>query len=96
LQSHPWPWGRRGWPESGETGGAPGRGRGRGRPRAHLGSGGGRSWGGGVAGVGARSWPAAEAAVAQGSGEGRAHGWQCVTWGGATGPREESGMVGWR
>jgi hypothetical protein len=23
-------------------------------------------------------------------------GWQCVTWGGATGPREESEMVGQR
>jgi hypothetical protein len=30
------------------------------------------------------------------SGEGRAHGWQCVTWGGATGPKEEVGMVGRR
>jgi hypothetical protein len=27
LQSHPKPWGRRGWPESGEAGDAPGRGR---------------------------------------------------------------------
>jgi hypothetical protein len=93
LQSHPWSWGRRGWPESGETGGAPGRGRGRGRPHAHLGSGGGRSWGGGVAGVGARRWPAAAAAAARGSGEGRAHGWQCVTWGGATGPRKRLGWL---
>jgi hypothetical protein len=44
--------------------------------------------------VGARRWPAVAAAVARDSGEGRAHGWQCVAWGGATGPREESGMVG--
>jgi hypothetical protein len=40
--------------------------------------------------VGARQWPTAAAAVARGSGEGRAHRWQCVTWGGATGPREAS------
>jgi hypothetical protein len=46
--------------------------------------------------VGARRWPVAAAAVAQGSDEGSAHGWQCVTWGGATGPREESGLVGRR
>jgi hypothetical protein len=26
--------------------------------------------------------------VARGSDEGKAHRWQCVTWGGATGPRE--------
>jgi hypothetical protein len=38
--------------------------------------------------VGARRWTAAAAAVARGSGEGRAHRWQCVTWGGATGPRK--------
>jgi hypothetical protein len=69
LQSHPWPWGRRGWPESGETGGAPGRGRGRARPRPHLGSGGGRSWGGGVVVVGARRGPVAAATVGGVAGE---------------------------
>jgi hypothetical protein len=40
-------------------------GEGRGRPHAHLGSGGGRSWGGEVAGVGARRWPAAAAVAAR-------------------------------
>jgi hypothetical protein len=29
-----------------------------------------------------------------GSDEGRAHGWQCVTWGGATGPREVTHVRG--
>jgi hypothetical protein len=65
LQCHPWPWGRRGWPESGEAGGAPGRGRGRARPRAHLGPKDGRSRGGGAAGAGARRWPVAAAAAAR-------------------------------
>jgi hypothetical protein len=65
LQSYPWSWGLHGWPESGEAGGAPGRGKGQARPRAHLGSGGGRSWGGGVAGEGARQRSAVTAAVAR-------------------------------
>jgi hypothetical protein len=29
-----------------------------------------------------------------GSGEGRAHGWQCVTWEGATGPKEPTDARG--
>jgi hypothetical protein len=69
LQSYPWPWRRRGWPESVEAAGAPGRGRGRGRPCAHLGSGGGRSWGGGVASEGTRRRSAVMAAVARFDGE---------------------------
>jgi hypothetical protein len=59
-----------GWPESGETSGAPGRGRGRARPRAHLGSSGGRSRGGGVAGMGTRRGRMAAAAVGSVAGEG--------------------------
>jgi hypothetical protein len=51
------------------TGGAPGRGVGGVRPHAHLGSGGGRSWGEGVAGVGARRGPAAAAAAGGVAGE---------------------------
>jgi hypothetical protein len=82
LQSHPWLWGRCGWPESSETSGAPGRGRCRGRPHAHLGSGGGRSWGGGVAGVGARRRPAAAAAAAR-----------APVWGGRTGVNVRLGKV---
>jgi hypothetical protein len=51
------------------AGRTPGRGSGGARPHAHLGPEGGRSWGGGAAGEGARRWPAAAAAAAQGSGE---------------------------
>jgi hypothetical protein len=50
LQSYPWPWGRRGSPESGEAGGAPGRGKGRARLGAHLGRRGGRGLSGGGSG----------------------------------------------
>jgi hypothetical protein len=64
----PWPWGRRSWSESGETGGAPGWGRGQARPCAHLGPGGGRTWGGGVSSEGA--WPAVVATAARVDGEG--------------------------
>jgi hypothetical protein len=32
--------------------------------------------------------------AARGSGEGSAHGWQCVTWGGATGPRDATHALG--
>jgi hypothetical protein len=41
------------------------RGRVRGRPHAHVGLGGGRGWGGEVASVGARRWPAAVTAAAR-------------------------------
>jgi hypothetical protein len=58
-----------GWPESGEAGGAPGRGDGRARPRPHLWRRGGRSWGGWVAGEGARWRPAVTIAAARGDGE---------------------------
>jgi hypothetical protein len=51
------------------SGGAFGRGGGGARPRAHLGPCGGRSWGGGVAGEGARRCPAVAAAAGCGSGE---------------------------
>jgi hypothetical protein len=44
--------------------------------------------------VGGRRWPAAAAAVARVFGEGRAHRWQCVTWGGAMGPREATHVRG--
>jgi hypothetical protein len=49
--------------------GAFGRGGGGARPRAHLGPGGGRSWGGGVADEGARRRAAVTAAAAWGDGE---------------------------
>jgi hypothetical protein len=47
----------------------PGRGSDGARPHAHLGPEGGRSWGGGAAGVGARRWPAVATAAARGSDE---------------------------
>jgi hypothetical protein len=53
-----------------ETDGAPGRGRGQARPHAHLGPGGSRSWGGGVASEGARRRPTVVAAAARVDGEG--------------------------
>jgi hypothetical protein len=70
----PRPTGRRARRNSGGSGGAPGQGKVRGRPQAHLGLGGDRGWGGDVAGLGARRWPGAAAAVAR-----------APVWGGRTG-----------
>jgi hypothetical protein len=67
MGSLAWGGGGSGWIMG--TGGAPGRGVGGVRPHAHLGSGGGRSWGEGVAGVGARRGPAAAAAAGGVAGE---------------------------
>jgi hypothetical protein len=87
LQFGPWPWEAAAPAKSRRAGRAPGRGNGGARPWAHLGPGGDRCWGGEHAGMGAWRGPTEVAAVARGSDKG-AHGWQCVTWGGATGPRE--------
>jgi hypothetical protein len=65
---------RRGPQNSGGSGGALGRVKVRSQAQAHLGSVGGLGSGRGVAGVGARRWPAAAAAAARGFGEGRGHG----------------------
>jgi hypothetical protein len=65
----PRPKGRHGSPDFADSGGAFGWGGGGARPRAHLGHCGGRSWGGGVAGEGARQGPAVPAAADCGSGE---------------------------
>jgi hypothetical protein len=71
LRLDPWKelgpsnWVPRPSPESSGSGGSPGRVRGGARPHAHLGSDRGRSWGGGVTGVGARRWPALAAAAAR-------------------------------
>jgi hypothetical protein len=61
----PRPKGRRARRISGGSGGAPDWGRVRGRPHPHPGLGGGRGWGGEVASMGARQWPAAVTAAAR-------------------------------